>query len=152
MPWRWKAGVSMNIFWCWIFHKKIGGFTNSWAIHRCPFCINRRCHKNHSPFVALFKGYTDSIYQPTRDMPGQPWGYPHFWKASKIFKSAPTVFFPLGFRKVAFHGIPWPHQWWFLAFKTVRCFCGMNSWLVLSTYPSEKYELVKVSWEDDIPI
>ena len=38
---------------------------------RCPFCINRRCHKNHhSPYIVgvyLFKGYTQPIYQPTRD-------------------------------------------------------------------------------------
>ena len=24
-------------------------------------------------------------------------------------------------------------------------------WLVVSTYPSEKYDGVKVSWDDDIP-
>jgi hypothetical protein len=28
---------------------------------------------------------------------------------------------------------------------------GILYWLVVSTYPSEKYELVKVSWDDEIP-
>ena len=47
------------------------------SYHRCPFCINRRCHKNHhSPILLVYlrDGLPSiKINQPTSDLLGQPW-------------------------------------------------------------------------------
>ena len=41
--------------------------------------------------------------------------------------------------------------WWFHLYLFMDPFISIYGWLVVSTYPSEKCDGVKVSWDDDIP-
>ena len=84
--------------------------------HRCPFCINRWCHKNQkfTYIVGLFKGYT--LYLSTRDKRTAMGTIGHlfqvrFWDIGDglllVFVTSSRIPWDIGI-----HWVSWWYQWY----------------------------------------